>query len=83
MAQFEHALLEVVDDAPGRADQNIDAFLDRATLLFVIRAAECQADLESGVAAEQFGVFGDLHGEFARRCQHECAWLLLLLAGGR
>ena len=34
VAQIEHMLLEVVDDAAGRADQHIDAFLEDARAAF-------------------------------------------------
>jgi hypothetical protein len=49
LAQFEHALLEIIDDAARCADQQVDPILDRAPLLFIAGAAESQADLESGV----------------------------------
>ncbi len=44
-AQAEHALLEEVDDAARRADQQVDAGFDLATLLVVVRAAEREAEL--------------------------------------
>ena len=43
MAQVEHVLLEVVDDAARRADQHVDAFVELAALLVVVDAAEDQA----------------------------------------
>ena len=66
-AQVEHVLLEVVDDAARRADQDVDAFLEVAALLLVVDAAEREAELQARVVAEHLGVVVDLHGEFARR----------------
>ena len=73
VAQIEHMLLEIVDDAPGRADQHVDALLENAPLLFVIHAAEHDGELETGVLADAFGIGMDLHGEFARRRDHDGA----------
>jgi len=52
VAQIEHMLLEVVDDAAGRADQDVDAFFENAALLFIIHAAEHDGELETGVLAD-------------------------------
>ena len=70
---MEHALLEVVDDATGRADEHVDARGDDVALLVVVATAVGEADLEPGMLAEYHGVVGDLHGEFTRRREHECA----------
>src|SRR5882724_573731 len=67
VAQIEYMLLEVVDDAPGRADQYVDAFFENAALLFVVHAAEHDGELEAGVFADAEGVGVNLHGELARR----------------
>src|SRR5258706_8375960 len=67
MAQIEHMLLEVIDDAAGRADQYVDALFEDAPLLFVIPPAEHDGELETGELADAFGVGVNLHREFARR----------------
>ena len=38
VAHVEHVLLEVVDDAAGRADQHVDAVLQGLALFFVVDA---------------------------------------------
>ncbi len=77
MAQIEHMLLEVIDDAAGRADQHVDAFLQNAPLLFVIHSAENDRQLQSGVFADAHGVGMNLHGEFARRRDDDGARCIL------
>ena len=76
MLQGEDALLVVVDDAAGGADQDVDAGLDVAPLLFVARAAERERDDEIRVPAQHLGVFCDLYGELARGCENEAPRLL-------
>src|ERR1700738_3448644 len=66
VAQIKDMLFEVVDDAAGRADQHVDAFFEKAPLLFVIHAAEYDGELEAGVFADTFGVGVNLDREFAR-----------------
>lgn len=68
-------LLEVVDDATGRADQDVDARLELPALLVVARAAVDQAELEAGVRAEHLGILVDLDRELARRREHDRARL--------
>ena len=60
-------LLVEVDQAAGRADQDVDAVLEVAPLLLVVDAAEGEAELQARVLAEQLGVVVDLHRELARR----------------
>ena len=67
VAQIEYMLLEVIDDAAGRADQHVDAFLEHAALLFVIHAAEHDGELEAGVLADAQCVGVNLHREFPGR----------------
>ena len=52
MPQIKHMLFEIIDDAAGRADQHVDAFLEDAPLLFVIDAAEHNGELQAGVFAD-------------------------------
>ena len=66
-AQAENALLVEIDDAPRRADQDVDAGGEHRTLFVVIRAAERQAERERQVLAERHRVGVHLHGELARR----------------
>ena len=70
-AQFEYALLEIVDNAARCADQQVDAILNRAALLLITGATVCQADFEAGMPAEHFSVFCDLHSQFTGRCEDE------------
>src|SRR5690606_1670459 len=72
-AQAEYALLEEVDQAPGRADQHVDAFGELALLLLVIGAAEREAELVRQVRAEQRCVAVNLHGELAGRSEDQRA----------
>ena len=65
-AQIDHVLLDEVDDAAGRAHQDIDAGFEVMALLFVIDAAEGEAELQAGVRAEHFGVAMDLNRQLAR-----------------
>ena len=67
MLEVEHMLLEIVDDAPRRSDEHVDALFEDAPLLVVIHSAEYDGELEAGVFAEAFGIRVNLHGEFARR----------------
>ena len=75
--QLEHSLLEIVDDAARRADQDINAIFNNSALFFIISAAIRQADAETGVFSKLFGVLRDLYREFTGWRQHECARLLL------
>ncbi len=49
--QVKYMLLEVVDDAAGRADQYIHALLENSPLLLVIDAAEHNRHLKARVLA--------------------------------
>ena len=73
MAQIEDMLLEVVDDAPGRADQDVDPLFQNAPLLLVVHAAEHDGELEAGEFGDAFRIRMNLHGEFARRRDHDGA----------
>ena len=73
VAHVEHVLLEVVDDAAGRADQHVDAVLQGLALFFVVDAPINHADLQTGVFSQHFGVVEDLHGELARRREDQRA----------
>ena len=75
LVQLEDALLEIVDDAARRADQDIDAVLQYLALFVVIGATKCKADLQSRMAAENLGVLGYLHSEFAGRSERKNARL--------
>ncbi len=67
VAQIEHLLFEIVDDAAGRADQHIHAFFEDAALFLVVDAAEHDRELEAGVLADAFCIGVNLHGKLARR----------------
>ena len=72
-AQVEHVLAVVVDQAPRRADQQVDARLHLIALLAVVDAAVHGLDGEAGGLPEQVGVVGDLHHQLARRRDDERA----------
>ena len=74
--EFEHPLLEIIDYASWRADQDVDAVFNRAPLFFVISTTESETDLKSRIFAELLRVFGDLYGQLSSRREHECTWLL-------
>ena len=59
-------LLEIVDEAAGRADEDVARFAQVLALLVVVDAAVDGADLEPRVGAQQPGVGLDLHDQLAR-----------------
>ena len=67
MAQIEHMLFEIVDDAAWRADQYVDAFLENAPLLFVVYSAEHDGELEARILADSKRIGVDLHRQFPSR----------------
>src|SRR6185437_9101586 len=73
MPQVEYVLLEVVDEAPGCADQHIDALLELTPLLLVVDAAVHHGLFQAGVAPEDLAVVVDLHRKLARWGEHECS----------
>jgi hypothetical protein len=73
VAQIEHVLLEIVDDAARCADQHVDAFGDDLALFLVIGAAKYHGELEPGVLSEYRRVLVNLYREFASRCHHQRA----------
>ena len=73
VAHVEDMLLEVVNDAPGRPDQDIDAVLQGLPLFFVVDATIYNADLETRVFPQHLGVAENLHRQFARGGQNQCA----------
>ena len=77
LVELEYALFEVIDDAPGRTDQNVDTRLNVIALLLVVRATESEADNETRVPAECLRITGDLHRKLACWRQHERTRLLL------
>jgi hypothetical protein len=66
VAHVENMLLEVVDEAAGRADEHIDAFGKLAPLFVVIHAAVHHGELQTDVFAEYFRIVMDLHCKLAR-----------------
>jgi len=73
VAQVVHTLLEVVDDAAGRADQHLHPVGELAALLLVVGAAEHHRQRQSRVPADHGGILVDLHRKFARRGDHQGA----------
>ncbi len=66
MTHVEHALLQVVDEAAGRADQHIHAVGELLALFFIINAAEHDRVTETRMFSEDFRIVEDLHGQLAR-----------------
>ena len=73
VTQIEDTLLEIVDDATGRADQDVDPLFQNPPLLLVVDAAEHDGELETRKFGDAFGVRMNLHGELARRRDHDGA----------
>ncbi len=65
--------LDVVEQAPRRRDQHLDALLQLERLRLHVDAAEDDGDAQLGVRRVALDVVGDLVGELARRCDHERA----------
>ena len=64
-AEFEGATLEVVDDAPGRADNNVGALLEAGEVGLDAASANKSEGEESVEAAEVVEHIADLVGKFA------------------
>jgi thioredoxin 1 len=65
-------LLEIIDDAPGRADQHVNALFQHAPLRVVTGTAENETQSESGVRTQRHGILVNLHRQLARRREHDC-----------
>ena len=63
--------LEQVDHAAGRGDDDLDAVVQAADLLFERGAAVDGGDAHAGVLAERREHVVDLHGELTGRDEHE------------
>ena len=68
-------LLEVVDQTPGGADQDVDARRQRVALFLIAGTAEHQPDAKPGVAGEEQGIVVDLHRQFPGGRHDQCARL--------
>ncbi len=66
-AEREDVLLEIVDQATRRRDDDVDAAAQHVALLVVVDAAVDQRGLESGTATDALEILLDLDREFARR----------------
>ena len=69
--QVEVALLGEVDEATGRADDDLDAVAQRLDLRLVGAAAVDGEDADAAALAGALEVGGDLHGELAGRGDDE------------
>jgi len=74
VGQVELAVVEMVDDAAGRADEHVDAVAQRALLRRVGRASGEGVHLHAVRAAQHGDDLADLLRELARRSQHEHTW---------
>ncbi len=71
--QVAHALLDQVDQAARRRDEDVDAAAQVLAVLVDAGAAEHGRDAELGKLAIAARIVGDLAGEFARRGEDEHA----------
>ena len=62
--ETEDMLLEIVDQAPGGADQDVHPGGQGLALLLIAGTAEHQSDAKAGVSGQQQGILVDLHGQF-------------------
>ena len=70
--QAQVLLLVQVDQAAGRADNNLDALLQRLHLRLIGAAAVDRGDAGVALLGGVFQVLGHLDGQFAGRHDHEC-----------
>ena len=73
-AQIDHVLLHEIDDPSGGADQDVDALFEMVLLFFVIDPTKGESQLQSRMRAERLGIAMDLHCQFARWGDDQCAW---------
>ncbi len=74
VAQVEHVLLEVVDDAARRADEHVDTVLERLALFFVVDAPEHDGPSCRPVCLPSTScVAENLHRELARGREDQLA----------
>ena len=69
--QVEYPLLEVIDEPPGCADEDIYTLFELGTLRLIARAAVNQAQPETCVSPQQHRVPVYLHRQLARRRQND------------
>ncbi len=72
ISQVVDALLVVIDEAAGRADQYVDALGEQVALLVIIGAAVDDQHLEIGALTQYLRVGVDLDRQFARRRDDQC-----------
>ena len=66
-------LLQVIDDAARRGDDDVDAVLEHLALLVVIHTAIDEGRSQSGMSANSLEVLLDLDRQFTRRRENHCA----------
>ena len=72
LGQVERTLVQVIDDAAWRADDDVHAAAQGRQLRAVALAAVDRQHVEAGnVGGVHLERFGDLDGQFARRCQDQ------------
>ena len=86
MLQVKNTLLEVVYEPAGRANQDIDTFLNFLPLFFIICATKYHLEAKIGAATQNFRIFKNLYSQFAGWCEHDrpravAAVLIVLFAG--
>ncbi len=81
LAEVEVLLVHQVEEAAGRADDDVDALLERLDLGLVRAPAVDGEDARAQLAAGDDEVLGHLEGQLARRDDDEPAGLLAVLAG--
>ena len=73
VAQAERALVDEVEQAAGRGDEDVEAAGDGAEAFAIGDAAEDDADRQMHEAAVGLGAGGDLRGQLAGRGKHQHA----------
>ena len=76
MAQADGAALHVVDEAARRGDDDLRRFAQAAQLPFHILTAVNRQGLDVGELGQVVELFGDLHGQLARRRQDDGLYFL-------
>ena len=73
LAQRQSALVNEVEQAAWRGDENVETACNRAHALAVGNAAEDDPDREAHEAPVGLGALGDLGGKLTRRSEHQHA----------
>ena len=76
-AQVKRAACDMVEDAPGRSDDDRCAVTQLHYLMFHAHAADDRRRLKPPDPSEKLRFIGVLHRQFARRREHKDFWFLV------